>query len=415
MSDRRGRLRPRQRAGPVGPAPAVRRPAGPRAAVDAFLTDFDFPAFNHQPGRGAVRGPTRGSSWPRVAPEHVPALDLYVEHFADSLVGPGARVRTQLVGTCAAAGVRLLGLTNWSAETFHLAEPAAPAIGLLEDVARLRARSELAKPDRADLPAADRPLRPGPGADACSPTTRRANVAAAAAGAGFDAVAVHVRATTCARELVARGVPPAAHLGSRPCDCSSPELPRPRCRRSRRSSAPVTRSSRCSPAPTPGPAAAARSAPSAVKARALEAGLEVLTPRAPARRGRSRPGSPSSPSTPRRRRVRRARSRPRCSTSRRTAGSTCTSRSCPPGAAPRRCSTRSSRATRSPGASTFRLEAGLDTGPVFGFLTETIRPRDTSGDLLGRLAVAGAGLLVQTLDALEDGILSPVDAARPTA
>jgi methionyl-tRNA formyltransferase len=60
------------------------------------------------------------------------------------------------------------------------------------------------------------------------------------------------------------------------------------------------------------------------------------------------------------------------------------------------------------GASTFRLEAGLDTGPVFGTLTETIRPTDTSGDLLGRLAAAGAGLLVQTLDALEDGILSPV-------
>ncbi|WP_028048395.1 methionyl-tRNA formyltransferase [Cellulomonas sp. URHD0024] len=60
------------------------------------------------------------------------------------------------------------------------------------------------------------------------------------------------------------------------------------------------------------------------------------------------------------------------------------------------------------GATTFRLEAGLDTGPVFGFLTETIRPRDTAGDLLDRLAVAGAGLLVQTLDAIEDGILSPV-------
>jgi methionyl-tRNA formyltransferase len=60
------------------------------------------------------------------------------------------------------------------------------------------------------------------------------------------------------------------------------------------------------------------------------------------------------------------------------------------------------------GASTFRLEAGLDTGPVFGTLTETIRPTDTSGDLLGRLADAGAGLLVQTLDALEEGILSPV-------
>ncbi len=54
------------------------------------------------------------------------------------------------------------------------------------------------------------------------------------------------------------------------------------------------------------------------------------------------------------------------------------------------------------GASTFLLEEGLDTGPVYGVVTETIRPTDTSGDLLGRLSVAGAGLLVATLDALED-------------
>lgn len=60
------------------------------------------------------------------------------------------------------------------------------------------------------------------------------------------------------------------------------------------------------------------------------------------------------------------------------------------------------------GASTFRLEAGLDTGPVYGTLTETIRPTDTSGDLLDRLSTAGAELLVRTLDALEDGVLEPV-------
>jgi methionyl-tRNA formyltransferase len=38
---------------------------------------------------------------------------------------------------------------------------------------------------------------------------------------------------------------------------------------------------------------------------------------------------------------------------------------------------------------------------VFGVLTETVRPTDTSGDLLGRLRTAGAGLLVATLDAIE--------------
>ena len=60
------------------------------------------------------------------------------------------------------------------------------------------------------------------------------------------------------------------------------------------------------------------------------------------------------------------------------------------------------------GASTFRIEQGLDTGPVFGTLTETIRPRDTAGDLLGRLAIGGATLLVATLDAIEDGAASPI-------
>ena len=61
------------------------------------------------------------------------------------------------------------------------------------------------------------------------------------------------------------------------------------------------------------------------------------------------------------------------------------------------------------GASTFVIEAGLDTGPVLGTMTEAVRPRDTSGDLLGRLAVAGAGLLVATMDGLADGSL----VARP--
>jgi methionyl-tRNA formyltransferase len=58
------------------------------------------------------------------------------------------------------------------------------------------------------------------------------------------------------------------------------------------------------------------------------------------------------------------------------------------------------------GASVFALEEGLDTGPVYGTVTEEIRPRDTSGELLGRLSVSGAGLLVATLDALESGEVS---------
>jgi methionyl-tRNA formyltransferase len=59
------------------------------------------------------------------------------------------------------------------------------------------------------------------------------------------------------------------------------------------------------------------------------------------------------------------------------------------------------------GASTFRIEAGLDTGPVYGVVTEPIRPTDTAGDLLGRLALSGAGLLTTTMDGIAAGALVP--------
>jgi methionyl-tRNA formyltransferase len=61
------------------------------------------------------------------------------------------------------------------------------------------------------------------------------------------------------------------------------------------------------------------------------------------------------------------------------------------------------------GAATFQIEAGLDTGPVYGTVTEAIGPRDTAGDLLGRLADSGARLLVATLDGIAAGTLE----ARP--
>jgi len=57
------------------------------------------------------------------------------------------------------------------------------------------------------------------------------------------------------------------------------------------------------------------------------------------------------------------------------------------------------------GATTFRIVNELDAGPTYGVMTQTIRPDDTSGDLLDRLAKGGAELLVQTLDGIEDGTL----------
>ena len=61
------------------------------------------------------------------------------------------------------------------------------------------------------------------------------------------------------------------------------------------------------------------------------------------------------------------------------------------------------------GATTFRLVRELDAGPVFGVVTEPIKPSDTAGDLLARLAQSGAELLVATMDGIESGAL----VARP--
>jgi methionyl-tRNA formyltransferase len=61
------------------------------------------------------------------------------------------------------------------------------------------------------------------------------------------------------------------------------------------------------------------------------------------------------------------------------------------------------------GACTFQIEEDLDTGPVYGMLTEPIRPTDTAGDLLERLARAGSRLLADTMDGIEQGVLE----ARP--
>ncbi|NNH71631.1 methionyl-tRNA formyltransferase [Nocardia uniformis] len=60
------------------------------------------------------------------------------------------------------------------------------------------------------------------------------------------------------------------------------------------------------------------------------------------------------------------------------------------------------------GASTFQIEAGLDTGPVFGTVTEKVRVTDTAGELLERLSHSGAHLLESTLDGIEDGSVHAV-------
>ena len=62
---------------------------------------------------------------------------------------------------------------------------------------------------------------------------------------------------------------------------------------------------------------------------------------------------------------------------------------------------------RSTGATTFRIVLELDAGPIYATVTEPVLDSDTAGDLLARLSIAGADLMVRTLDGIENGTLEP--------
>lgn len=115
-----------------------------RDDVDVYFADVDFPAFNHRQDAGRPWAHARAEVLARF-PHHIDAFDFYLDHFADALPGP-VPGSEDVVRDLRARGSRVLGLTNWSAETFQHAEPAAPAIGLLDGVL-VSGTVGLAKPD----------------------------------------------------------------------------------------------------------------------------------------------------------------------------------------------------------------------------------------------------------------------------
>jgi 2-haloacid dehalogenase len=113
---------------------------------ERFATEAGFAELNHAMDAGLSHAEAL-ERLARTRPDHVPTLRRYCENFAATLTGPVPGT-ADVIDELAAAGVRLLGLTNWSAETFHHAAVAAPAIGRLEDVL-VSGREGLVKPDPA--------------------------------------------------------------------------------------------------------------------------------------------------------------------------------------------------------------------------------------------------------------------------
>lgn len=112
----------------------------------SFAEAADFPALNTAADSGVPLTEVIARA-AEADPRHGEIVAAYYDNFAKSLTGPIDGM-AEIVSELKASGTRLLGLTNWSAETIHHAPAVAPAINELEDVV-VSGREKLAKPDPA--------------------------------------------------------------------------------------------------------------------------------------------------------------------------------------------------------------------------------------------------------------------------
>lgn len=117
-----------------------------REEWNAFAAEADFAALNSASDSGVPVAEVVARA-AETDPRHGEIVSLYYENFAKSLTGPIDGM-AEVVAELKESGTRLLGLSNWAAETFHHALAAAPAISELEDVV-VSGREKLIKPDPA--------------------------------------------------------------------------------------------------------------------------------------------------------------------------------------------------------------------------------------------------------------------------
>lgn len=117
-----------------------------REEWEEFAHASDFASLNVSADNGSTIAEvvTRAAA---TDPAYGEIVAAYYENFPRSLTGPIPGM-AEIVAELKGAGVRLLGLSNWSAETIHHAPVAAPAIGELEDIV-VSGREKLIKPDPA--------------------------------------------------------------------------------------------------------------------------------------------------------------------------------------------------------------------------------------------------------------------------
>jgi 2-haloacid dehalogenase len=116
----------------------------PPAEVDAFLEEIGFAEWNH--------AQDAGGSWAEAVrelsarhPHRSELIAAYPARFGESLAGPMTD-SVELLRELRDGGVRLLALTNWSAETFRHAREGFAFLEWFEDVV-VSGQEGVAKPD----------------------------------------------------------------------------------------------------------------------------------------------------------------------------------------------------------------------------------------------------------------------------
>jgi 2-haloacid dehalogenase len=116
----------------------------PADEVEAFLDEIDFAAWNH--------GQDAGGSWADAVATHVARhphrrdlIEAYPKRFVDTLGGPIAGTVT-ILEELHAAGVPLLAVTNWSAETFRIARREFAFLDLFDGIV-VSGEERVTKPD----------------------------------------------------------------------------------------------------------------------------------------------------------------------------------------------------------------------------------------------------------------------------
>lgn len=126
------------------PRPVYRRYFPDQQAIDDFLAEIDFFAWNsHQDkGRTFAEGIALHSE---KFPQHARLIQAYFKHYEDSITG-AITGTVDILKALKGKGYPLFCLSNWSAETFPRVRPKYPFFDLFDDII-LSGEVKLNKPD----------------------------------------------------------------------------------------------------------------------------------------------------------------------------------------------------------------------------------------------------------------------------